>query len=60
MTTEAELYWEGLNPRERFLFDLLHAGVAAALGGDEKRATRIIENAWKSADRLHPVTDQEQ
>ncbi|OKS78776.1 hypothetical protein PsaNZ64_00400 [Pseudomonas syringae pv. actinidiae] len=58
-TTEAESYWEGLNPRERFLFDLLHTGVAAALGGDEKRATGIIEKAWKSADRLHPAGAQE-
>lgn len=58
-TTEAESYWEGLSPRERFLFDLLHTGVAAALGGDEKRATGIIEKAWKSADRLHPAGAQE-
>lgn len=58
-TTEAESYWEGLSPRERFLFDLLHTGVATALGGDEKRATGIIEKAWKSADRLHPVGGQE-
>ena len=35
-TTVAESYWEGLNPRERLLFDLLHTGIAAALGGDEK------------------------
>lgn len=57
--TEAESYREELNPRERFLFDLLHTGVAAALGGDEKRARGIIEKAWKSADRLHPVGGQE-
>lgn len=57
---KAESYWEGLSPRERLLFDLLHTGVAAALGGDEKRASRIIENAWKSADRIQPSTDNQQ
>ncbi|MBP5107432.1 hypothetical protein [Pseudomonas protegens] len=57
--TDAESYWEGQSPRERFLFDLLHTGGAAALGGDEKRATSLIEKAWKSAYRLHPVGGQE-
>lgn len=56
--TEAGSYWEGLSPRERFLLDLLHTGVAAALGGNEKQAAGIIEKTWKSADRLHPVDGQ--
>lgn len=55
MAKEAESYWEGLSPRERLLFDLLHTGVVAALAGDEDRATRILEGAWKSADRLQPA-----
>lgn len=57
-TTDAETYLEGLQPRDRLLFDLLHTGVAAALGGDEKRATNIIETAWKSADQLQPADVQ--
>lgn len=54
MATDVESYWEGLSPRERLLYDLLNTGVTAALGGDEERAARIVENAWKSADRLQP------
>lgn len=52
--SNAESNLEGLSPRERLLFDLLHTGVTAALCGGEKRASRIVENAWKSADRLQP------
>lgn len=57
MDSDAESYWEGLSPRERLLYDLLHTGIAAVLGGDEESATRIVETAWKSADRLQLATD---
>lgn len=55
---DTESYVENLSQRERLLFDLLHTGIAAALGGDEKRATRIVENAWKSANRIHPLSEK--
>lgn len=60
MNAETESYWEGLSPRERLLFDLLHTGVSAALGGDEERANRIIARAWKSADQLQPRAEAQQ
>lgn len=54
MKKEYETYWNELSSREQLLYDLLFTGITAALGGDEERASRIIDNAWKSADRLEP------
>jgi hypothetical protein len=56
MSTDPKSYCEGLSPRERILYDLLLADVASALAGDQEHATRVVENAWKSADQVIPAT----
>lgn len=59
MHSDDQSYREALSPREQLLLDLLNTSIAAALGGDEKRASQIIDHAWKSTESIYPAVLQE-